>query len=441
MNDAHEDRPSASLAGAVARVVAWGRIPLNRNALVLMVNAGLAAGLGFVFWAIAARLYPPAQLGLASAAISSALFVTTVAQFGLPYALVRFAPTAVDRAGLTSTIVALVTFTGVAAGAVFIAGMGLWAPALAAIAPGIQLAVAVMALAGTTAASTALVYVAVGARDTRPALVGGFTHGAVKSALLVLFAVAFARLGFAVVLAWLLGTTAAVLVQMRLLRTNLAWRVDLHLVRLGSFLRYCAGNYAGDLAWTAPGLLFPLLVVGVLGAEANAYFYIAWAIAGLLAGIPTAVASSLLAEGSHSHGETEEHLRRAAVLTLAIVLPAIAICWLTAPWLLSLFGAPYAAKGVDALRLLSLAALPLSLNTLHLAVARVDRAIGRIVAITAFTGAGALVLGAALVAQQGTAGIALAYLIAQSVMAVALTAQWWLQREGPLPGAPGTSGA
>jgi O-antigen/teichoic acid export membrane protein len=429
MNEPVADPDTSPIARTIAaRAVALVRVPLYRNALVLMGSAGFAAGLGFLFWAIAARLYPPAQLGLASATISSALFVTTVAQFGLPYALVRFSPSAgPGRAVLTSTVVLVVTLAGAVAGGIFIAGMNAWAPALDEVAPRPVLAAAVMALAGATGASTVLVYVAIGDRDTRPALVGGLTHGVVKSALIIVFAMLSARLGFAVVFAWLLGTAAAVLVQLWLLRAQFEPRVDLQLLRLGSFLRYSAGNYAGDLAWTAPGLLFPLLVVGLLGAEANAYFYVAWAIAGLLAGIPTAVASSLLAEGSHSHSETGEHLRRALILTLVIVVPAVAICWVGAQALLSLFGTPYAAKGVDELRLLSLAAVPLSLNVLYLAVARVDRAMRRILGITAATGGGALLLGAALAPQQGAAGIALAYLAAQTTMAIALTTEWWLR--------------
>ena len=211
------------------------------------------------------------------------------------------------------------------------------------------------------------------------------------------------------------------------MRARIAPQVDLHLLRL-DFVRFSAGNYAGDLAWSAPGLLFPLLVVGQLGAEANAYFYVAWAITSLLVGIPYAVASSLLAEGSHAQGLTDEHISRAFGLALALVVPAIGLCWIGAPLLLGLFGAPYAANGVDTLRLLSLAALPVSLNIMHLTVARVDRDVWRILGITGATGGGALLLGAALASVHGAPGIALGYFIAQTAVAVVLTTEWWLHR-------------
>jgi O-antigen/teichoic acid export membrane protein len=424
---ADRDSPPGA-ARIVASAVARARTPLYRNALILMGNTGITAGLGFAFWALAARLYLPSQVGLASAAISSALFAAALSQLGLPYALVRFSPLAgPGRATLTSTVVVVVTVAGAVAGGIFIAGMNAWAPALSELAAGPELAATIVTIAAATNASTVLVYVAVGARDARPALAGGVTHGAVKSAMVLAFALAFARLGFALVVAWLLGTVAAVLLQIWALRAQIAPRIDLHLLRLGNFLRYSAGNYVGDLAWTAPGLLFPLIVVGSLGAEATAYFYVAWAIAGLLVGIPTAVASSLLAEGSHAPGETGEHLRRAIGLTLAFVAPAVIVYWVGAPVLLGLFGATYAAEGVDTLRLLSLAALPLSLNMLYLTVARVDRAMRRILGIAATTGVGALLLGAALAPQLGTAGIALAYLAVHTVVAFALTTEWWLK--------------
>jgi len=108
-------------------------------------------------------------------------------------------------------------------------------------------------------------------------------------------------------------------------------------------------------------------------------------------------------------------------------VPAIVVCWAGAPVLLGLFGAPYAANGVETLRLLAIAALPLSLNILHLTAARVDRMMRRIIGIASATGGGALVIGAALVQQAGAVGIALGYLVAHLMVATILTAEWWLR--------------
>ena len=411
------------------RAFARVRLPLVRNAVVLMGNAGVTAGLGFFFWALVARLYTPSQVGLASATIAAALFVATVTQFGLHYALVRFGPEAgPQRATLNSTVMTVVMLAGIGAGAIFAAGISIWEPTLLQLASQGALAAGLMAIAGATGASTVLVYVAVSARDTRPALAGGVTQGVVKFVLVLVLATAVPGAGFGIVVAWLLGTVAAVGLQSIALRRHLAPHVDVYLLRRGRFLYYSAGNYVGDLLWTAPGLLFPLIVVNLFGAAENAYFYVAWSIAGLLVAIPTAVGSSLLAEASHSSGETERHVRRAFVLTLVLVGPGIVLAWLAAPYLLVLFGPAYAAQGLETLRVLAITALPLSINLIFLTEARVDRATPRILAITASTGIGSLVLGAALGLRAGEIGIAVGYLIAHTVTATILTVQWRLGR-------------
>lgn len=419
-------RPWTGLPVLIRHAAARARLPLYLNALLLIGNTGLIAALGFVFWALAARLYPPDQVGLASAAISSAGFVAGLSQLGLPYALIRFSPYAgAGRRLLTSTIVVAVTIVSAAAGAVFVGGISEWAPDLWHLAPPAAVATAVIAIAAATAVSTVLVYVAVGIRDARPALAGGLAQGVVKCALILAFVPAASGLGFAVVLAWLLGTVVGVVLQGWSLRDQLIPRVDVSVLRLRSLVRYSAGNYLGDIAWTAPGLLFPLIVVTLLSAEENAYFYVAWALASLVAGVPTAVASSLLAEASHTDHETALHLRRAFRLTLGLVIPAILVCWIGAPLLLGLFGAQYAANGADTLRILSLAALPFSFNMLFLTIARVDRDVPRILVITVATGGGSLVASLILARGVGAPGIALAYLVAHTLVALVVSAEWW----------------
>lgn len=58
-------------------------IPFYSNASYLLVNYGLSALIGFVFWIIAARFYHPEDVGLASAAISAVSLLATFANFGL----------------------------------------------------------------------------------------------------------------------------------------------------------------------------------------------------------------------------------------------------------------------------------------------------------------------------------------------------------------------
>ncbi len=329
---------------------------------------------------------------------------------------------------LATTVVAAGAGAGAIGGILFVAGLDIWGTELVGFVPLPVLAAGLAALAAATCASTVLVFVAVGARDTRPALIGGIAHGAVKSGVVGVLAIAAAGLGFGILVAWLLGTVAAVAVQAWWLRTNLARRVDFGLLRLGRFLHYSAGNYLGDLAWSAPALLLPLVVLATVGAEANAYFYVAWSIASLLVAIPTAIASSLLAEGSHAGGEIGEHFQRAFRLTLLVMVPATALWCASAPVLLSLFGSFYASEGVVTLRLLSLAALPLSIVLLYLTRARVNREMRRVLLITGVTGGGALVLGTLFASYGGANGTSLGFLLANTIVAAALVLESLIAR-------------
>ena len=49
----------------------------------------LGAGLGFLFWALAARTMTADNVGLASGAVSAAMLLAGLAQLGLGYGLVR----------------------------------------------------------------------------------------------------------------------------------------------------------------------------------------------------------------------------------------------------------------------------------------------------------------------------------------------------------------
>jgi len=68
------------------------RISLYRNAAYLLMTSGTNSLAGFVFWAMAARLYPAEGVGLASAAISAMGLLALLSTLGMDYGLIRFLP-------------------------------------------------------------------------------------------------------------------------------------------------------------------------------------------------------------------------------------------------------------------------------------------------------------------------------------------------------------
>ena len=82
---------------------------------------------GFIFWILAARLYKPEDVGLASTALSAALFLANVSGLGLGFGLIRFlsGPGEKSRAPINSAFVLSVLASLVLA-TIFLAGLNLW---------------------------------------------------------------------------------------------------------------------------------------------------------------------------------------------------------------------------------------------------------------------------------------------------------------------------
>ncbi|RZU76673.1 polysaccharide biosynthesis protein [Micromonospora kangleipakensis] len=70
------------------------RDPLNGNVYALMLNTAVSSLLGIAYWALAARLYSPAELGIGAAKVSTMSFLSNLSQLNLNGALARFLPTA-----------------------------------------------------------------------------------------------------------------------------------------------------------------------------------------------------------------------------------------------------------------------------------------------------------------------------------------------------------
>jgi len=208
-----------------------------------------------------------------------------------------------------------------------------------------------------------------------------------------------------VLLGWFLFLPAAY----RVYRPFPAFRRDL----LGRLLPYSFANYLANLLSGAPGFVYPLMVLNVLGAEKNAYFYITWMMVTVLSVIPGGMAQSLLAEGSHDQGRLAANGRRALAFALLLSLPAVAAMFLLGGWFLHFFGPGYAEHGTGVMRCLALAVLPQCVNVLFITVNQVQKRVCFIIAQTGALSVLSLGLGYLLLVKYGLNGLGMAYALAQ----------------------------
>ncbi|MGH9188360.1 MAG: phosphotransferase, partial [Acidimicrobiales bacterium] len=206
-------------------------------------------------------------------------------------------------------------------------------------------------------------------------------------------------------------------------------------IRVSRVARFAAGDYTAALVSTGLISVLPILVLATAGAEAAAFFSLAWSIAYALFLVSRSMATSLLVESAFEPTRLGEYSFRVAKQTARLLVPTVLAVVVAAPLVLRLFGARYAAEGTTLLRLLALAALPSIITTVYAAVERARGRMATLVWTTLVLNLGALSLSTLLLARYGITGIGMAWLATQSVAAGLLLAfrlgHLWLAEVDP----------
>ena len=309
--------------------------------------------------------------------------------------------------------------TSLVAALVFITGLNFWSPALAYIRQPIF--------------STSFVFVTViytlfllidqtfiARRCTKYVLFKNATAGLLKLAAAVALAVLLSTFG--IFASWGLAIFVALAIALfQFLPQAQRGYVPIPTVckkTVNDMIHFSLGNHIAELLWFAPLVLFPLMVINILGAETNAYFYIAWIIAQTLFTIPMAVSYSLFAEGSHEEGLLRANTIKSVKLCLLILVPAIVILLILSDKLLLFFGRSYSESGVILLRILALSAIPVTINFICLSVMRVKKNTKGVILASASIACLALGSGYILMTKVGLPGVGVGWITAQTVVAI-----------------------
>ncbi|HEY4025499.1 MAG TPA: glycosyltransferase family 4 protein [Candidatus Dormibacteraeota bacterium] len=398
-------------------------ITLNSGSLI--ATTGVTSALGAVYWWVAAHEFPAAAVGQAGALVSAMTLLGVAGTIGFSTALVpELAEGRPERAALIATALTAVAVAGLLLGV-------LWQAIAARVQPELGLTgggAGPLLLFGAGAALTAVTLVLdqalVGLLRGELQLVRNTIFAAVK--LLALLAVAAApaarRDAGTIYATWTAGQAASLVALAAVAAVGNGWRAPARpRLRLLRGLRGAALLHHGfNLALSAPAWILPLEVTVLLSPAANAYFYTAWTVAGLVFAGPIALTTVLYAVGVQPGRELARPLRLTLLLSLAWSVMAVGATALLGGAVLGFFGRAYATGGTAALVVLSLVGLPQVVKLHAVTLARIhDRLRAGIVLLLA---GGALELGlvAAGAARDGVAGAATGWLIAIAVEAAAV---------------------
>jgi O-antigen/teichoic acid export membrane protein len=391
------DTAGRSLGASVLAV--WHRHQdLLRNASSLLATTGVTSGLGFVFWAVAARLFSQQAVGYSSAAVSAMTLLGTIGMFGLGTVLIGELPRRRYGAGLVSA--ALLTS---GAGSLLLGlGFAIVAPFLS---PRFENVVgtpieAGLFIVGVTATGVTLVFdqATIGLMRGGLQLSRNVVFAVAKLlALPVLAIVMRNEFGDGITLCWAAGIAVSLIpvaIWSRIRGTHIIFRPEWGVLR-GLGRTAMAHNWL-NLAITTPVPLIPVLVTVTVSPSANAAFYAAWMLANFLYIVPSHLSTVLFAVAASDPQAVARKLRFTLRLSFLVGLPGMAVLGLGAHFILSMFGAGYARAAALPLCLLVIGYLPSIPRAQYIAVCRAADKIPRAAAVMTATAAlkvAAVVLG------------------------------------------------
>lgn len=408
---------SVHVAASSSRLLAFLRTPLYTSTFYLWANAAGAAVAGFAFWALVARVYDADDVGLGSAALSALTLLAMFSHLGLGLGLIRFLPESGTRGPrLVNAVFATSAAAAVVLSAVFLAGVPLWAPRLDFLLEQPLYTVAFISLVVAATLYIVQTHVFLAIRKAKYILVQGVFVQLSRLALPALMAAFFGAFG--VVASGGIGAALGAVIGFALLAKGLPGYRPRGVANPASVFKlfpFSVANYVADSLLLTPGLILPLVVLGLLGSTEAAYFYMAWFLGYLLTSASAYLALSLFAEGSHDPGALRVLSRNAVLGGLAVATLGAMFLLLLGDKLLLAFGQDYATGGATLLRIVALAALPAAVVNVYLGALRVTKRIGELVVIAGVVAVTTVVLSCALLPVMGLAGAGVGHGLGQGL--------------------------
>jgi O-antigen/teichoic acid export membrane protein len=392
-------------------------------------SMGMIAGrvasmaLGFAFWALAARLFAPARVGLAAGAIAAMMLCTQLGALGVGSAFISlFRQYQHQVSILLHTAITVVTIGSLVAGGFFlllasVVFADLDVVAASALYIGLFLAMCVL---GTVNIVLDQVSMALGQGVqvlSRNVVFGGVAAGA----LIVLAVTTEGASSLQLFSLWVAaGVSACALGGFQLRRSPLHYRMTPRIDRTvgARLIRTGLPNHALTLTERAPGLILPIVVTELLSPAQNAFWYTIWMMAWVVYIIPISMGIALFAEVSYSPESLATAVRSGVRSALGLGLAAAAGLALFANLVLEVLGDQYATQGSTPLRILLVALVPLTLVQVYFAMCRATRKLPEAILTGAVTGLAAVVSAALAARPYGLAGMAWAWVAIQYLAGV-----------------------
>lgn len=408
---------------------------LLQSTASLATSTVVTAGIGFIYWAVAARSFPAVAVGESSTAISAVSLLGPLSIFGLgTLMMVRLPTLKQGRSALVSTATLAAGFNAALISllcALFLPASFLGIPG---VGHGLLATVVFVALVVSQAICLVVDQAFLAVAGSGIQLSRNLIQSTAKLVLLGVFAATIARFGsLAIVLSWLLANVISIAAVVGTLVRR--YRVSLRraLPRLSALrgMEFAAAKHHGlNTSLFVPYFAMPIVANVMLGSEQAAYLYATWSLAGFVFFLPMALAWGLFASGARDSRTFVTEFRFTLRFALAICLAAVVAIALFGGLVLGIFGPAYAENGRVVLVVLAVGGLGAVIRDHHVTLARVTENEGRESVLIALLGI-AEIAGAAIGAHLGgLIGLSLGWLAAVGVEVLVCGPLVWRTYQG-----------
>ncbi|MGC0363361.1 O-antigen/teichoic acid export membrane protein [Rhodococcus sp. 27YEA15] len=347
-----------------------GKLGLELDLAAVMTSSAMTGILGFLFWTVAARGFTVSDVGRASAIISAATMSATLATVNLGSVYERFLPLA-GRSTHRSIRAGLLTTTALAV----LLGIGLVVVGPRERLFGSWTALAWFPLCVVTLSLFALLDpILIGLRRARHIAVKNISQSVAKLVAVAVFALALANWGILVAV-WVVPAAAVTaVIWFRVVRPVVDHAGGPpRLPPRRELWHYFIGTYAMTVVGVLVPLTVPLVVVGTLGTEANAFFNMCWLLVSTIAILIGSTAAPYIAAVAAESDRSADATTRFMRVCFAAGVGGSAFLLTFGPLILRAFGSEYAAAAGGLVRLMALTLPFVALMTVYSALARVHR--------------------------------------------------------------------
>lgn len=395
---------------------------LFRNSLYIMLASISSSCTGFIFWMLAARLYSPEDLGLATAIISSIGVIILLSRLGLDFSIIRYAPTS-NKSSIFNTSVIITTTFAIIIGFIFLVGIDLFSPGLYSLkSPFNALLFLAFVALNSFIIVTGNMFVAI--RKSEYYLFQNLVIGSRILFIFIFLTFGFIGIFFSFGISFLIASLVALLF---LVKSGIKPKIAIDRSFLTDIFHFSAGNYLSALFMAAPNLIFPIMVLNVLGAKEAAHYYIAFAIATFLFMIPSAIGTSLFVEGSHGEA-LKKSVIKSTIITFSFLVPAVGVLYIFAERILGIAGANYATESIELLRIMIITSLLVATSSIYYTIKRIQKDVSGLVLLSGTIFVFLLGFGYIFMTIFGIMGVGYAWMLSYAIGNIIIVICIWRER-------------